>query len=1044
MIYQNYHRHSHYSNIMTPDSATSNEEYAIRAKELGHGILSSVEHGFQGRYYETYELAKKYGLKFIFGTEAYWVKDRLQQDNTNSHIIILARTENGRKAINSILSEANINGYYYKPRVDLPLLLSLPKDDVFITTACVAFWRYDDIEDVVKQLHDHFGNNFMLEVQYHNTEKQKNLNQLILSLSAKYGIDIIHGCDSHYIKEEDSMERDNVLEAKHIQYEDEGGWFMDYPSGEDAYDRYKVQGVLSDEEIKHAMDNTNILLSFDNIEFDKDIKLPTLYPNSTQEEKNEIFKRLIAKCWIELRNEIPQSEHKKYMEEIRKEVQVIINTNMVDYFLIDYEIVKMAVEKGGIITKSGRGSGVSYYINRLLGFTKIDRISAQVKMYPERFISETRILETKSLPDLDLNLGTVEIFAEAQKELLGEGHSYPMIAFGTFKVKSAFKLYARAKNLDFDIANTVSEQLEKYEKAVKYAEDDEKDLIDIADYVEEQYMIYIEESKKYQGIISDKKAHACGYLIYDKDIKSELGLIKCVSESTGKEVITTVIDGAIAEKYKFLKNDLLKVDVVLNNEKIYQRVGTKSLSIDELLAKCKDNQKVWDIYAKGLTKCINQVETPSTTEKVMRYKPKNISELTAFVAGIRPSFKSMYSVFENRGDFIYNIIAFDKILQTEELPYSFVLYQEQIMATLQYAGFPSDETYGIIKAIAKKHPEIILPLKEKFKQGFFDRIKQEEPNLTNEDIGKKCDDVWQIIENFAGYGFNASHAYCVACDSLDGAYLKATYPYEFYEVMLNAYTEKGNKEKVANLLLEMDRGFDIKLGRYHFRSDNRGFVADKENNRINPALKSIKYLSHQIAEELYELSKNNYSSFVDLLIDITEKTSVNTRQMEILIRLDYFDEFGVNKKLFTVYQQFEKRYKKTHKDKTKVQRIAELKEFELNCNEKPFSLDEKMKTELEYLGYIETRVPTIPKDYCMVTDVVTKYTHPIVYLYHINDGSMEVIKVKNNLYSENKFEVFDIIRVIERVEDFKWTRVGKEWRRSTEKEWLLKRWNIVR
>lgn len=161
---QNYHRHTSYSNIYIADSAAVNEDYAKRAVELGHKVISSVEHGWQGYYFETFELAKKYDLKFIFGAEAYWVKDRHEKDRTNGHIILLAKNENGRRAINSILSTANEDGYYFRPRVDMELLLSLPADDVMITTACIAFWHYDDIEDLLIQLHNHFKSNLFLEI----------------------------------------------------------------------------------------------------------------------------------------------------------------------------------------------------------------------------------------------------------------------------------------------------------------------------------------------------------------------------------------------------------------------------------------------------------------------------------------------------------------------------------------------------------------------------------------------------------------------------------------------------------------------------------------------------------------------------------------------------------------------------------------------------------------------------------------------------------------------------------------------------------------
>ena len=160
---------------------------------------------------------------------------------------------------------------------------------------------------------------------------------------------------------------------------------------------------------------------------------------------------------------------------------------------------------------------------------------------------------------LDMNVGTPEIFEEAQARVMaripGQHHCYPMIAFGTAKKKSAFKLYARAQKMDATLATTIAGQIEKYETAVKFADDDERDDIDIYDYVDKQYQPYIEQSKKYWGIIMDKKKAPCSYLLYDGDLRSEIGLIKCKSESTKKECITTVVDGAVAEGYKFLKND---------------------------------------------------------------------------------------------------------------------------------------------------------------------------------------------------------------------------------------------------------------------------------------------------------------------------------------------------------------------------------------------------------------------------------------------------------------------------------------------------------
>lgn len=1080
---QNYHRHTSYSNIYVADSAAVNEDYAKRAVELGHKVISSVEHGWQGYYFETYELAKKYDLKFIFGAEAYWVKNRLEKDRTNGHIIMLAKNENGRRAINSILSTANEDGYYFRPRVDVELLLSLPADDVMITTACIAFWHYDDIEDILVQLHNHFKKNLFLEIQYHDTEPQAKLNQRILALSEKYGIEMIVGMDSHYIYPEQSKERDYILAAKNIHYEDEDGWFMDYPDDETTMNRFLKQGVFTKDQIQRAMDNTDLLLEFedyaiDNRIFSKDIKLPSLYdgqhtidgvllPKLDQEQRNKEYSKLISKLFKAYVKDVDESQHDEYFDGVKNEVQVIKDTNMSDYFLIDYYMVKRALEKGGVLTDSGRGSSVGYFTNTLLGFSKVDRFQSPIKLYPERFISKSRILETKSLPDIDLNWGTPDIAAEAQEEILGKDHAYPMIAFGTCKKKSAFKLYARSQNMDFDLANTISGQIEKYDDALKYADDDEKDEIDIYDYVDEEYHSYIDASKKYQGIIMDKKKAPCAYLLYDGSIREEIGLIKCKSETTKKEYMTAVIDGAIAENYKFLKNDILKVDVVLLIDLIYKRIGLKHHTVNELMELVKNDQAVWDIYANGYTMGVNQVEKASTTRKSMKYKPRNVSELSAFIAAIRPAFKSMYSKLENREDFSYGIPAFDKILQTEELPQSFILYQEQTMNTLNYAGFPIDECYGIIKAIAKKHPEKVKPLKERFITGFKDKIMQDDgipADKAEEDSAR----VWQIISDSCGYGFNSAHAYCMALDSLYNAYLKAHYPYEFYEVLLQTYSDKGKKDKVAELKQEMSKAFGIKEGEYKFGLDNRKFKADPDNQTIYPSLLSIKGLSQGCANDLYAMGQKKYENFYELWKDMKKKKNLNSGKVNTLIEIGYFDDFGTIGKIKRFIDILDQLYdrsqfsksnppveflpiirkysEETDKQYRKFDYDVALTEIWETLEDIDIPFNERLKYELQNIGYVKTLVPDMSPDYAFVQEYECKYKNPKLTLYRLADGSTEIVKVRRKKYDEAPINVGDIIKTIECSEEGRWSKDNNgDWQQdNSDKESILKKWSFVR
>jgi DNA polymerase III, alpha subunit len=918
-IYQNYHRHSMYTNPRISDSTARNVDYAKKAVEYGHGIISTMEHGWQGRYIEGYELAEEYGLKFVFGVEAYWVKDRHEQDRTNAHICLIAKTEKGRQEINDILAEANITGFYHQPRIDIELILSLNPDDVIVTTACVAYWKYEDIDDITERFHTHFGENFYLEVQYHNTEKQKEINRHILTFSEEHKIQLIMGCDSHYIDHKEAQNRSDYLVAKNILYPEETGWYLDYTSGEEAYRRFAEQCILSHKQIVEAMENTNVFLSvekYENPVFTQDIKMPTLHPGKTQDEKDEIYENLVWEKWHEYKKSVPESEWENYEREIKYEVDIVKTTKHADYFLTDHEIVKMGKSLGGVITSSGRGSAVSFFTNMLLGFTDVDRIAAKVKMYPERFMSPTRILETKSLADLDMNLGDIKPFAEAQKLVLGNGHSEPMIAYGTMQKSAAWKMYARSQNVEFSVANEISEQIRKYETALKRVSEDDKDSVNIMDYIDEKYETVYLKSTEYLGTISDWKIAPCSYLLYQGDIRKEVGLVRA------KDNLCCLMDGMWAEKYKFLKNDLLKVSVVDLIDRVYKRIGISKHSVRELLNICTPDNPAWSVYGKKCTLGINQVEQTGTSSRVAIYAPKNISELCAFIAAIRPGFKSMYKTFESRDPFSYGISAFDELIQTPEMPNTFVLYQEMAMATLNYAGIPMSECYEVIKNIAKKRVEKVLKYKESFIAGFSKTIIDMEQKEV-EEADKIAHMIWQILEDSSAYCFNASHSYCVAVDSLYGAYLKSHYPLEFYETFLKLLEENGEKDRMSAVKKEAENYFKIKFPSFKFGQDNREITANTETREITNSLKSIKGFGETVAAKMYELQEFPPLTFTELLYQMTEE-KIQKDIIDILIKIGYFSpEYGNITELTKIRDAFDF----LNKGNVKSLKIEKLKNY---------------------------------------------------------------------------------------------------------------------
>lgn len=878
------------------------EDYAKRAVELGHSILSSCEHGWQGRYIECHDLAKQYGLKFLFAAEAYWVWDRHEEDRSNCHIWIGAKNENGREWINEVLSQANEDGFYYQPRLDEELLDLLPAGDVWITTACVAGWKYlgeeeERLKALWKKLYDKHGDNFMFEVQYHPSERQKELNRYILNLRKEIPAPIIMGCDSHYIEENGAELRSDFLVSKEDRkaYDDEEEWFMDYPDGDTAVRRFREQGVLTEAEITEAIDRTNCFLEVEEYEcdiFDDSLKLFSLHPDWTQEQKNAEYLRLVDEGWQNYKAEVAPDLLSKYEKEIKSETDTVVECHMADYFIDNYHVIRRGKELGGHLTNTGRGSAVSFFTNKLLGFTEIDRIAAKVKMYPERFMTATRILETHSLPDIDFNVAEQDIFAEGQAQVCGRDHAVQMLAYGTQKASAAWKMFAKSQNIDFATANEVSAQIKRYENKLHTVDEEEKDTIDIMDYIDKRFHDVYLRSTEYQGIITSWSPAPCAFLLYQGSIRRKIGLVKI------KDRICCAMDGHWAEKNHFLKNDLLRVAVVDLINKGYTRAGLKVPTVNELLAMCPSEDPVWDIYRKGCTLGINQVEQPGTASRVGVYAPTNISELCAFIAAIRPGFKSMYKIFESRQDFSYDVKPFDDLLRTEELPQSFCLYQEQQMAVLNYAGFPMSECYAAIKNIAKKRKEKVLAYHERFINAFSKRLVEQE-NINKTDAAEKAKNVWKIIEDAAQYAFNSSHSYSVSLDSLYGAWLKQHHPLAFYETFMRIMDEKGDKDKLAAAKDEAESYFNIKFPPFKFGQDNRKVTADEENNAISNALTSIKGFNKAAAVALYELGQEPPKYLSDVLLALRPK-SIMKSTTEPLAQISYFSSYGNDREVLNI------------------------------------------------------------------------------------------------------------------------------------------------
>ncbi len=1050
----NYHKHASLSNRYMKDSPVLPVDYWNELKRR-YGdrlcIYTTVEHGWAGNYFKQYDDLEKYNKKngtniqWVYGCEAYWVKNRHEQDRSNCHIILLALTDKGRRAINKAVSIANKDGYYYgRPRIDMELLLGLPPDDVMVTTACVAFWnKYDDIDNVVMQLAQHFPH-FYLEVQPHDTDTQRGINRHILELANAHNISIIAGCDSHYITPDQAQDRDELLKSSDIHYEDEDGWYMDYPTYDELVERFKRQGVLNDNQIADAIEATNLLFQYETIKLDRSLKVPVIKPlrGKTQAERNAIFEQTLKDEWKAQRGDINPAKLAQYQQEIKHDIGEIEGCNMADYFILSYNVMKDGQEKyGGILTPSGRGSAVSMFLNKLLRLTKVDKVNSPVLMYSERFLTKERVLDSHTPPDIDNNVSTREPFIQAQRDLVGELGTYDLLAMGTLKFKAAWKMYARAFNVEPDTANEVSKQIDRYETAVKHADGAE---VDIKKYIDPKYQNMVDGCRVYMGIYDGAKGHPCGCLCFDGDVEEEIGISLCKSEATGKSVLVANIESGTIDAFGYLKQDYLVVDSIGLTYDVYKEAGLEPFTVNELLAKIEHDDATWQIYADGYTQCVNQCEQPKSTQKVMRYKPKNIAELTQFIAAIRPSFQSMYKTFEQRQHFDYGIKALDDLLQDEYCSSSFILYQESLMKVLGFAGFPMSETYTIIKAISKKKDYIIKDARPKFITNFAKAIIDTGETDDNDRAHELADQVWTIIENSAAYGFNSAHAYCMAIDSVTIAYLKAHYPLEFYKCVLRRYTDKGEKDKVSLIKQEMlKRGF--KLKDIKFGDDNRQFNIDRANNCIVQTMASIKDMPKTTPQALYELGRRGVKNRGELYQVLMDDSRINKKAVEILFRLGYFEQFGHPNKLiaeYEVYQQYigSKVLTKANFPDSLLDDIRQCcgtetaKQFRDVDNKalivailkhtpiKPTTITDRIQWQLQYLGYCTVCDPRRDVNDWVVVDVrVNNYGTAHLTLYNLAYGSERQYKCNKKWWAGHQCKSSDVIKAV--LDDApKWTK----------------------
>lgn len=998
------------------DSVTKIQHYIEKAKQNKMRALCFTEHGNIFMWKKKKDLIEKAGMKYIHGVEAYVTKTLDEKVRDNYHVVLIAKNYEGVKEINYLMSDKIANNrndghFYYVPRITYEELLNT-SDNIIITSACLGgVLNSNDVElekDFVKFMIKNKDRCF-LEIQHHLVKDQIEYNKKLYKISQATGLKLIAGTDTHSLNEKYAEGRVVLQKAKNIYFGSEEGWDLTFKTYNELVDMYKKQNSLPKDVFLDAINNTNVLINqVEDFTLDTSHKYPKLYDNS-----EKVFKRKI----VEGVKERGVKLDKKKKNRILHEYDVMKKTNTIDYMLLE-EDVKRWCRNNDIWYGYSRGSVSGSYIAYLLGITDMDSIKHNLIF--ERFINPERV----SLADIDTDYPP-RFIDDVKKYLYSKDGLYcaDIITFNTIALKGAIRDVGRA--LEFPL-----KKIDDICKAVDINEDN----------IRKKYPELFKYVDLLNGVIVSMGTHPAGIVVSPYPLEDMIGT--CTLKTT--EYPVTQLNMKDVESINLVKLDLLGLDNIdiinetcklakierltpdnidENDEEVWKSIRNSSLGIFQW-----ESQSAWEYY--------KQLFSEDTIKKIKKINP-DIKYIDLFSMGngaIRPAGQSYRNSLAN-GEFKdHGNEALNQFLSST---LGHLVFQEQIIEFLhKFCGFSLGEADLVRRGFAKKTgTEQYMP---KIKRGFT-KIMKDEYGVSKEDSEKIIIDFIQVIEDASDYLFSINHSQAYSYIGYACAWLRYYYPLEFLAVMLNV--NEDNQDKTAKVFEYINKFTNIKVRPIKFRYSNAKYTIDRDTNSIYKGIASIKYMNEKISNELFELGKNQYDDFVDLLVDIEEKTTCTSRQVEILIRLNFFSEFGKTNKLLSIYNEFSKgknKYKKTYVDKTKQKRIELLKQYEKSANNDDINVLDKIKAEVNYMGYITTIDDTIPKDCAIITKIDTNRwgTH-FFSLYRPNNGEYEDVKVYKRTFEKNPVDDYDMIRTINlKVQNKKYKKDGK-WIMSDQKEKVL-------
>ena len=1005
--------------------------------------------------------ANKKGLKYLHGVEIYLTHSLENKVRDNYHTILIAKNKEGIKELNLLVDLSTREDHmYYKPRISFEEFFNI-SDNIIKISACLAspLSKYPSSEQADRDVYEKLLKSYdYYEIQPHvKSLEQIQYNKMLYEASKRYGIPLIAGTDTHSINQYKAECRSILQKAKHIEFSNEDEFDLTYKSYDELVEMFRQQGSLPMEVVLEAIENTNRMAdSVTDYELDIDFKYPILYEN-----EEEVFVERIYKMYQDKLDKGIIKPNPKYEENIQEELRVFKKIGMVGFMLFMSELVCWCWDNGipiGFCRGSVGGSTIAY----LTDIIDVDPVVWDTVF--SRFANEDR----KEIGDIDLDIAPSQrhLVYEHIIEKFGIDKTAYILAIGTISDKGTIDEIGRALNIPLDEVKEIKELYSLYTDTIEDCKNkihvfEEKGLEEGSVYKECKDKLQKNEkllddlkNVKYKelfyyfdglvGTAISQSMHPAGIIVSPVTLPDNYGTFW---SKDGKRIIS--INMEEVHEVSLVKYDLLglkNIDIIKDCCELANIPYPKSHTVNW------EDEEVW----KHITDSpvgIFQFESKFAYDSLKKFGCKRVNDLSLVNASIRPSGESYrdnllaHKPNQNPSEII------DDLLKAN---HGYLVFQEDVIAFLQkICGLSGSDADNIRRAIARKQMDRLQKALPQILEGYCSM--SDKPRDVAEDEAKTF---LKIIEDASSYMFGYNHSTGYSMIGYICGYLRYYYPREF----ITAYLNNANNDDDIKLGTELAKQLQIPIHSIKFRHSTAKYSCDK--NGIYKGIASVKFLNDDAANDLYAIRDEKFDTFIDLLVRIKD-LRVDSRKLDILIKLDFFSEFGGINYLLVCNSLFDKYYGKKQMKKEKL--YEEGLDFDV-IRKYAGKETPKMFSNLDSVGLINELISTIPNEkttlrtiiayqienlgyvdvvdkkyagYCVVTDLNVDYS-PKLKLYALANGNTIPVKIDKKTFKNQPLRRGDIIKVTRQNKKPKMRKVEGKWIETEEKEWWVTEYEYVR